>query len=146
VGNHVAADQGGQVWHADEGQCGSQTATQYGSFAHFRPGRQLSFDLERIDVDQAGGFPSVPDSVELKGSDTALAHMANKARLFKSFPGRDLMGCHASNGVALGDNPASATTGSHQANVEVTFCIDQEWQGGNLVHRIIPIIQATQNL
>lgn len=93
MGHDVAADQGSEVWHADEGKRGFHIAAQHRSFVHFRPGLQLPFNPEGIDIDQTGGVATVPVSVELECSDAALAHMANKACLFKGFPGCDFMRC-----------------------------------------------------
>ena len=124
MGHDVAADQGGEVWHADEGQRGFHIAAQYRSFIHFRPGWHLPFTPEGIDINQTGGVAPVPDSVELECSDAALADMANKAGLFKGFPGRNLMGREAADGVALGNNPAPAASGGHKADVHATMLVD----------------------
>ena len=93
MGHDVAADQGSEVWHADEGKRGFHIAAQHRSFVHFRPGLQLPFNPEGIDIDQTGSVATVPVSVKLECSDAALAHMANKACLFKGFPGCDFMRC-----------------------------------------------------
>ena len=145
MGHDVAVDQGGEVWHADEGKRGLHVAAQHGSFMHFRPSLHLLFNPEGIDIDQAGGFPSVPDPVELERSDAALAYVANKACLLKGFLGCNLMGGEAANGIALGNDPAPAASGSHQAYVHIPIWGDKEWKCSNLVQGIIPILE-TQNL
>ena len=144
MGHDVAVDQGGEVWHADKRQRGFYIAAQHRSFMHFRPGLHLPFNPEGIDIDPAGGVAPVPAPLELEGSDAALAHMANKARLLKGFPGCNLMGGEAANGIALWDDPAPAAPGRHKADVHTTLRVVIKWQSGNLVHRILPI-QATQN-
>jgi len=144
VGHDVAVDQGGEVWHADEGKRGFHIAAQHRSFMHFRPGLHLPFNPESIDIDQAGGVTPVPDPVELESPDAALAHMANKACLLKGFPGGNFMGSKAANGIALGNDPAPAASRGHQADVHTTTRVVIKWQSSNLVHCILPI-QATQN-
>lgn len=110
MGHDVAADQGGEVWHVDEGKCGFHIAAQHRSFIHFRPGRQLPFDLEGIDIDQTSGIAPVPVPLELECSDAALADMANKARLLKGFAGCDFMRCEAPDWVAFWNDPAPAAS------------------------------------
>ena len=112
---------------------------------HFRPGLHLPFDLEGIDIDQAVRVATVPDPVELKRPDAALAHMPNKTRLFKGFPGCNFMRCETPNAIALGNDPSSAAPGRHKADVHRPIWIDKQWQSSNLAHCIIPI-QETQNL
>ena len=110
MGHDIASDQGGEVWHADEGKCGFHIAAQNRSFVHFRPGLQLPFNPEGIDIDQTGAVPSVPVSIELESSNATFAYVANKSCFFKGFPGRDLMGSEAPDGVTLGNYPASAAS------------------------------------
>ena len=100
------------------------------------------FNPEGIDIDQAGGVPPVPDPVEFECSNAALAHMANKARFFKGFPGCNLMGGEAPNGIALGNDPAPAASGSHKADVHTPIWGDKQWKSSNLVQCIIPILET----
>ena len=145
VSQDVAADDGAEVRHADERKRGFYIAAQHRSFMHFRPGLHLPFDLEGIDIDQADSAATVPDPVELECADAALSHMANKARLLKGFPGCDLMGSEAPNGIALGNDPAPTASGRHKADVYTPIWVDKEWKCSNLAQCIIPI-QETQNL
>ena len=146
MGHDVAADQGGEVWHADERNRGFYIAAQHRSFMHFRPGLHLPFNSEGINIDLTGGVSPVPDPVELEGPNAALAHMAHKTCFLKGFPGCNLMGGKAANGVALGNDPAPAASGGHKADVHATIWVDQKWQSSNLVQGIIPIILETQKL
>jgi hypothetical protein len=112
---------------------------------HFGPNLHLLFNPEGVNIDPAGAVPPVPDSVEFEGSDAALAHVADKARFFKSLPGCDLMGGEAANGIAFGNDPAPAAPGSHQADINIPIWGDKEWKCSNLMQGIIPILE-TQNL
>ena len=145
VSQDVAADDGAEVRHADERKRGFYIAAQHRSFMHFGPGLHLPFDLEGIDIDQADCAASVPDPVEFECSNAAFAHMPNKARFLKGFPGCDLMGSEAPNGIALGNDPAPAASGRHKADVHSTIWVDKQWQSSDLAQCIIPI-HETQNL
>jgi hypothetical protein len=145
VGHDVAVDQGGKIWHADERQRGFYIAAQHRSFMHFRPGLHLPFDLKGIDIDPAGGVTPVPAPVEFERANAALADVANKACLLKGFLGCNLVGGEAPDGIALGNDPSSAASGSHKADINIPIWGDKEWKCSNLVQGIIPILE-TQNL
>jgi len=102
VGHDVAVDQGGEVWHADEGKRGLHIAAQHRSFMHFRPGLHLPFDLEGIDIDQAGRVVTVPDPLELEGPDAALAHMANRPASSRASRAATSWGARPRMGLPLG--------------------------------------------
>jgi hypothetical protein len=110
-----------------------EIAQAHSALVLFRKALQLPLNMHRVDVDEASLAHDTTQALELEASDAPRQNRSYEARFLSRFAGSNILGCEATDRVALRNDPAATATAGDQIDIHPAISAEPDRQGGDLV-------------